>query len=337
MAAEMTSASRLMAGSSEPWPLAASVNHPSLEHMERAFIESLRGRVPRHRLLPLGIGDDAALLNLSAHQAVVTTDIITDQVDFRLGECDPRQIGRKALAVNLSDLAAMAAVPRGAVVGLVLPRNDGLKLAKELYEGLLPLAEQFDLALAGGDTNSWDGPLVVSVTAIGAPTSRGVLRRDGARSGDRIVVTGSFGGSILGHHFDFTPRVKEALLLNEQYELRAGLDCSDGLSLDVSRLAAASGCGACLDLNAIPIAPAAHKLAAQQPGSSSALDHALADGEDFELILALSPSECERLIADQPLEVPVTRIGEFIDTPGLWQRDAAGKITPLTPRGFEHK
>ncbi len=304
--------------------------------MEREFIEWLRGRVPPHRLLPLGIGDDAAVLEWPADRVVVTTDVITDQVDFRLGECDPRQIGRKALAVNLSDLSAMAAVPRGVVVGLVLPRHDALKLAQELYEGLLPLAEQYDLAVAGGDTNCWDGPLVVSVTAIGSPTERGVLRRDGARPGDRIVVTGSFGGSLLGHHFDFTPRVCEALRLHERYELHAAMDCSDGLSLDVSRLAAASGCGACLDVAQIPIAAAARQLAAEQRDARTALEHALGDGEDFELILALPPQECERLLAEQPLEVPLTQIGEFVAERGLWQRDAAGKRTPLTPRGFEH-
>src|SRR5207248_8962470 len=123
----------------------------------------------------------------------------------------PEQIGRKALAVNLSDLAAMAAKPVAALVALALPRQGGEKIAKELYEGLLPLAAEFDCPVAGGDTNSWDGPLVISVTALGeVPPDRRWLR-SGAHPGYAILVTGHFGGSILGPQFSFTPRVKEAL------------------------------------------------------------------------------------------------------------------------------
>ncbi len=151
---------------------------------------------------------------------------------------------REALAVNLSDLAAMAARPLAAVIALALPRHDALRIAQELYEGLLPLAERYGVAIAGGDTNSWDAPLAVAITLLGTPGPRGPLLRSGARPGDRILVTGAFGGSILDRHFDFEPRVHEALLLASRYDLHAGIDVSDGLSLDLSRLAAASGCGA---------------------------------------------------------------------------------------------
>ena len=154
----------------------------------------------------------------------------------------------------------MAARPLAAVIALNLPRHDGHRIAIELYEGLLPLAEQFHVAIAGGDTNSWDGPLVVSVTAFGEVTADGPLCRDGAKPGDRIVVTGSFGGSILGRHLDVEPRVEEALLLNQRYRLHAGIDCSDGLSLDLWRLCQASRCGAIVDIARIPIAPAASEL-----------------------------------------------------------------------------
>src|SRR5262249_17497940 len=127
---------------------------------------------------------------------------------------------------------------------------------------------------------SWHGPLVVSVTLIGEPCSGGVLTRSGARPGDQIIVTGSFGGSILGRHFDFEPRVREALLLRECYGLHAGIDVSDGLSLDLARLSEASGCGAIIDLATIPVASAAGTLTAQRSDGMSALDHALEDGED---------------------------------------------------------
>ncbi len=310
--------------------------------MESELLAWIRNRLPPHPQLQLGPGDDAAILRLAnREECAITVDLLTDGVDFRLGEVAAGRIGRKALAVNLSDIAAMAARPLAAVVALALPRHDGKRLAVELYEGLLPLAEQYGVALAGGDINSWDGPLVISITVIGELTSRGPLRRDGACPGDRIVVTGEFGGSILGRHLDFEPRVDEALLLAEQFKLKAGIDVSDGLSLDLSRVAAESRCGAVIDPAVVPIAPAAFELARQdmETGVSvdaAALAHALGDGEDFELVLAVEPGEAARMISENPLSIPLTDIGHFVDGRGLWQVDAAGRRQSLTPRGFEH-
>jgi thiamine-monophosphate kinase len=133
--------------------------------MERQFISWLRERLPPHPLLRLGPGDDAAVLRMAGiDECVVTVDLLTDHVDFELAEVDPRRVGRKALAANLSDLAAMASKPLAGVIALALPRQGGLELAKALYEGMLPLAQQYDLAIAGGDTNSWDGPLAISIS-----------------------------------------------------------------------------------------------------------------------------------------------------------------------------
>ncbi|MHB8971314.1 MAG: thiamine-phosphate kinase [Pirellulaceae bacterium] len=305
--------------------------------MESEFIAWLRDRLPPHPDLRLGIGDDAAVLRLGHDRdMVVTSDLLTDGVDFRLHECQPWQIGRKAVAVNLSDLAAMACRPVALVVSLALPRSGAGELARALYCGILDLAAEFQVALAGGDTNTWDGQLVISVTALGQLTARGPLRRDQGRPGDHILVTGHFGGSILGKHFSFEPRVREALLLHEQYELHAGIDVSDGLSLDLHRLAVASGCGAVIEPAVVPVDPAAFRLAAQQPAGLSALDHALSDGEDFELILALPATEADRLLQQQPLAVPVTRIGRLVEQAGLWQMAADGSLAPLAARGFEH-
>jgi thiamine-monophosphate kinase len=312
--------------------------------MESQFIAWLRDRLRGHRRLQLGPGDDAAVLRLADRsQCVVTTDLLTDGVDFVLGRTEARGIGHKALAVNLSDLAAMAARPVAAVIALALPRSDALALAQQLYEGMLPLAERFDLAIAGGDTNTWDGPLVIAVTAIGETTKRGPLLRSGAQPDDRIIVTGQFGGSILGRHLDVEPRVAESLLLHERYKLHAGIDCSDGLSLDLSRVCAESNCGAVIDVARIPISAAAVELTTNSPGrkagveTPTALHHALSDGEDFELIMAVPPDEAARMIADQPLAgVPLSDIGKFVSERGLWQRDATGSTTPLTPAGWEH-
>jgi thiamine-monophosphate kinase len=305
--------------------------------IERELIGWLSERLPPRPEAPLGLVDDAALVQPAVGKhLVVTVDMLNEGVDFVLPGDAPRRIGRKALAVNLSDLAAMAARPRAGVVALALPRAGALELAQELYEGLLPLAERYGVAIAGGDTNTWDGPLAVSVTLFGEVADAGPLLRSGARPGDAILVTGRFGGSRLGRQFDFEPRVDEALWLAGRYPLHAGIDTSDGLSLDLSRTCEASGCGAEVQLGAIPIAEAAFAWAAKLADGSTPLEHALADGEDFELILAVPEAVATELVAAQPLDCGLTRIGRFVPERGLWQVDSSGAIRRLEPRGYEH-
>ncbi len=305
--------------------------------MELEFIDWLRNRETPHPNVRLGLGDDAALLTLAENRLlVVTSDLLTDGVDFVLDQCDPERVGRKAVAVNLSDLAAMAARPVAVIVSIALPTRGAGALARKIYAGIFELAGQFDVALAGGDTNTWDGQLVISITALGQASAKGALCRSGARPGDAILATGTFGGSILGHHFDFQPRVREAALLHQQYDLHAGIDVSDGLSLDLQRLANESRCGAVLALESIPVSRAACQLAALPDATQDALQHALADGEDFELLVAAPPATADQILRDQPLDVPITRIGYFVPDPGLWQRDSNGLLRPLVAKGWQH-
>jgi thiamine-monophosphate kinase len=318
--------------------------------MEHEFLRWLRERLPADDRAPLRLADDAAWLKLASSDGMVATvDLLTDGVDFDLRSDAPERVGRKALAVNLSDLAAMSARPLAGLIALALPRSGGLELAKRLYEGLIPLAEKYHLAIAGGDTNSWDGPLAISVTALGEVTPHGPLLRSGARPGDAILVTGRFGGSRLGHQFDFEPRVKEALWLASNSTLHAGIDVSDGLSLDLWRMCQASGCDAVVETAAVPLSPAAERWAMHVADGSTALEHALGDGEDFELILAVPPDAAAELLAREPLDCGLTRIGGFCESEAmkptydssstaarLWQRDASGGRSPLVPRGYEH-
>ena len=311
---------------------------------ELSFTEQLRRSVPTNAQVRLGIGDDAAILDTQRSDTVLTVDLLTESVDFLLDEVEPQLIGRKALAVNLSDLAAMAAQPIAVLVAVALPKDQAGVLAPQLLEGMMPLLHKYNVALIGGDTNTWDGGLVISVTAIGHVTEHGPLKRSGAKPGDRILVTGTLGGSILRHQFLFEPRVNEALYLNEHYRVNAAIDISDGLSLDLSRLAAESRVGAVIDTHHVPIADDAKELAAQQvdmPHAKSPLEHALYDGEDFELLLAVSPDEAERLLAAQPLMptfgVPLTDIGEFVTESGQWLRDQNGVWQKITPNGFVHE
>ena len=306
--------------------------------MENDLLRWFRATLPSHKQLVLGAGDDAAIIQLTeGMQLVATTDMLMDGVDFRVGEHAPVLIGHKALAVNLSDLAAMAARPVAALVSLCLPRKGGEVLTKRVYEGILTTAAQFNMAIAGGDTNSWDGPLVISVTALGEVQPGREWRRKGARPGDLIVVTGSFGGSILGSHLRFTPLVNEALLLAENLDVHAAIDVSDGLSLDLARLCEASGVGAVLKLDQIPISDAAKKLSDTRQNSVTPLDHALGDGEDFQLILAVDTSEFDRFLAKHPQwQERLTPIGRIDAMSGLWTFDGA-QLQPLVPRGWEHR
>ena len=291
--------------------------------MEAELVQRLRS-LPRSEL----IGDDAAVIG----DRIITVDMLTEGVDFILVDVDPQWIGRKALAVNLSDIAAMGGIPRWIFMAVALPQTGAMKLAEQLLAGMQPLIDRYDLILAGGDTNTWNGGLVISITVIGCVPKWGVFRRSGGKPGDRILVTGKLGGSILRHQFLFEPRVDEALYLNEHYEVHAGIDISDGLSLDLHRLATESRLGATLFELAIPIAEDAVKLS-QQSGRSP-LEHALSDGEDFELLFTVSPQEAKKLLSSQPF--PLYDIGELTVEKGLRMETANGIIQPLIPQGFVH-
>jgi thiamine-monophosphate kinase len=299
---------------------------------EFAFIEWLRRRTPSAGRVLLGPGDDTAILDWpAAVPCLVTTDMLLEGSCFLLTEAGSRRVGRKAMAVNLSDIAAMAGRPVAAVVSVGLPRKGGRELAEELYLGLRAMADAFDTAVIGGDTNSWDGPLVINVTLLGEATARGAVRRSGARVGDRLLVTGPLGGSILGKHLDFMPRVGEALQLHEAAPLHAMIDVSDGLAADVSHLCAESGCGAVLWAEAIPIADAARRMS----DGRLPLDHALEDGEDFELVFAVTPADARALIETQPIPgLTLVEIGECVEQ-GLWLEEQ-GQRRLLEPRGYVH-
>jgi thiamine-monophosphate kinase len=253
---------------------------------------------------------------------------------FRLGElgqAEPRAVGRKAIAVNLSDMAAMAGRPIAAVASVALPRQGGRRLAEELYLGLREIAEDFQTAIVGGDTNSWDGPLVISVTVIGEATGRGPVRRSGARPGDLLLVTGPLGGSIRGKHLTFTPRVREAIQLHSIVSLHAMIDISDGLAADLNHICVESGCGAVLHADQIPISADAQ---AMQDGKSP-LDHALSDGEDFELIFAVDEKDARQLLESQPVSgITLVHLGECVEQ-GL-SIEQNGIHRSLEPRGYEH-
>lgn len=298
---------------------------------ELALIDWIRQRTASAPSLQVGIGDDCAVWQPSGAPLLFTTDVLMEDVDFRIDETTPQLIGRKAMAVNLSDIAAMAGRPLAALVGVALPKSRGFEFAKELHEGMQPLADEFHVAIIGGDTNIWDGPLVTSVTLIGEATERGPVRRSGAKPGDWLFVTGPLGGSLLGHHLTFTPRICEALALHQLADLHAMIDLSDGLAADLHHLLDESRVGATLIESDIPISDAAR----QMNDSRSPLEHALSDGEDFELLFAVSASDGAKLVSTKS-NVSVMRIGEIESQPGCRIRMSDGRVREVPRGGWEH-
>jgi thiamine-monophosphate kinase len=283
----------------------------------------------------LGIGDDAAVLRTSkGSDVVVTTDMLMDGRHFRLDQVGAEAVGFKAMAVNVSDIAAMAARPVAAVVALALPKSGAVGVARELHAGLADAAGRFGVALVGGDTNAWDGPLVVSVTLLGETTSRGTVRRSGARPGDVIFVTGPLGGSLLGRHLRPTPRVGEALALHQASPIHALIDISDGLASDLNHILEESGgFGAVVNERDVPIHPDA--VAMSEQDGRSPLDHALHDGEDFELCAVVGRDDAERLKTNPPRGVELFPVGRITQGRSLRLWDGTN-FHPIEPAGFDH-
>jgi thiamine-monophosphate kinase len=219
---------------------------------------------------------------------------------------------------NLSDCAAMACLPAAAVVSWALPKGVSAEFMKELYLGMKAAGDAFDCPIVGGDTGAWDQKLAVSVTVLGRSAGVTPVRRSGARVGDAIYVTGPLGGSILGRHMSFTPRIREARDLVSRHDIRAMIDISDGLSRDLAHICRESGVGAILDASLIPI----HDDARRLPGDP--LAHALNDGEDHELCFT----------APEGIDVAI-RIGTIVEGSQI-QIERDHHREPLTRAGFEH-
>lgn len=278
-------------------------------------------------------GDDMASLAPRVSDLLWTSDMLMDGVDFESDRHSWRDIGQKAMAVNLSDCAAMAASPIGALLSVALCNEISSDNALDLFRGCRDCAAEFGCAIMGGDTNSWDRPTVISITvAARLDDNLPAVRRDGARVGDRVYVSGPTGGSILGRHLTPQPRIEPARALNRAFRPHAMIDISDGLALDLWRVCEASGCGAVVQEAALDavIHADAHELAKRT--GRPAREHALYDGEDFELIVVLAPEVAE----DDAVAAGLLPLGEITADKTLQLRQSADAIAPLEIRGWEH-
>jgi thiamine-monophosphate kinase len=286
------------------------------------LIHWIRGRQQAGGNVVLPASDDLGILKFDAGDLVlVGIDQVLDGVHFDSKVHAPDLIGRKVMNRNLSDCAAMACLPVAAVVSVALPKGTPVDFIKAIYVGMQEAGEAFDCRIVGGDTGAWDQRLAISVAILGRSAGIAPVHRSGAKPGDHVYVTGPLGGSILGRHLAFTPRVREARDLATGYKITAMIDISDGLSRDLAHICEESGVGAIIDADRIPV----HADVSRLPASKlSPLDHALNDGEDHELCFT-SPDDIPAAI----------RIGVTAKEKGLWLQNGSIR-TELQPLGFEH-
>jgi thiamine-monophosphate kinase len=315
----------------------------------------------------VGIGDDAACVETTAH-TLVTTDCLVEGVHFRRTWTEPSLLGRKALTVNLSDIAAMAGIPSYATVSLCLPADLPLSFVDGFYDGLLERAAETGVDVVGGNLSASDSLIVVEVALLGRATRP--LRRSGARAGDLVVVTGALGAAAAALHFlergvrwrgngelegadsyseearswllrclaaqlDPAPPLAFGQALSEQDLVHAALDVSDGLSGDLLNLCLESDVGAWIDSSAVPVDPSAARL--ENEGGENGFSLALHGGEDYEMLLAVPPENLEAL---QKLaliwEVPRTVIGEFEAGPPKASVKFGDSLKSLKPQSHDH-
>jgi thiamine-monophosphate kinase len=290
---------------------------------EFGLIERIKSRVKLDSRVIQGIGDDCAVIRFNKERFLLfSCDMIVEDVDFRR-TTSPYLIGRKALAVCISDIAACAGTPEHALVAVGLPKNISVEFTDKIIKGISDLANKYHINLVGGDISQAQR-LVIDVSILGTVRRKHLVLRSGAKKGDIICVTGSLGGSIAGKHLKFTPRLKEAYFLVKNFKINSMIDISDGLAADLGHILAASKVGACIYETLIPVSQQARDL-----------NEALYSGEDFELLFTLARKDAWRLLRkNKNMFKP---IGEITDKRfGLILIDKHSREHKITPRGFRH-
>ena len=267
-----------------------------------------------------GPGDDCAVVVVPEGKRLLLlkTDCVVEGIHF-LSKEKPAAVGWKAMMRTLSDFAAMSGLPQYALVTLIAPAEREVRWITRLYQGLQRAARRFDVVIVGGETSAIRGPLVISVSAAGFVEKKRCVRRSGGKTGDVLFVTGKLGGSGQGRHLKFVPRIDEARWLTQNFALHAMMDLSDGLGADLPRLAKASGVGFAIDESALPRARGA------------SIRQAISEGEDYELLFALSPKDVDTLEKKWRRKFPrlsLTRIGHLTGHSSL--------VTDHSLHGFVH-
>jgi len=330
---------------------------------EFGFIERLQRRfssppdLDLKSAVSLGIGDDAAAVIPSPNKySLLTTDSLVEGIHFTRAFSSFHQVGFKALAVNLSDIAAMGGVARFFLVSLGLPKDLSLRDLDQLYRGLAKGMQEFGLALVGGNTSATTGPFFITITLLGEVDKDVMLRRDGAKPGDALFVTGTLGdaaagleilkkglalggrSSLIRRQLRPKARLREGRLLAEAHIPSAMMDVSDGLTADLTHILKQSGLGAELDLPQIPLSAALKCYVKKYAPEKDPLDYALYGGEDYELLFSVPEKNIQKLEAlIQSGEIQACRIGTMCpQKKGLIAKEADGRTRKIHPRGHDH-
>jgi thiamine-monophosphate kinase len=325
---------------------------------EFGLIARLTAGLPQPIDAIVGIGDDAAVLGIAGDNLLVATcDAQVEDIHFRLRHTDPYDIGRKALAVNLSDIAAMGAKPRFALISLLVPPTLDVTVLDRMYIGLREEAAQFDVALVGGNIARNAERLIIDITLLGISLQNKLLRRDSAKPGDIVLVTGNLGSAAAGllvleneqlareapleaceavrrAQQRPTPRVVAGQWLAQQ-GVATGMDVSDGLAADISHICEASGVGVEIEAKRLPIQPEMALIAAL--ARQNPQDLALFGGEDYEILFTASPDHAEILARElfDATGVKATSIGTIRSGSAITLLHE-GKSSPLPSTGWDH-
>jgi len=325
---------------------------------EFGFIDRIRqGCLIRPQSVIRAIGDDAAAYEPAAGELVlVTTDLLVERVHFLKAATSGFNLGHKALAVNLSDIAAMGGTARQAFVGIAVPESCSLAYLEDFYRGMQSLAGEYGVNILGGDTTASKNDLAISITVTGSVPAAQMLCRDGARPGDRICVSGFLGDSRAGLHLVLNhitpdtpafrnlfqahvlprPCLAEGRFLACSGAVSAAIDVSDGLSADLWQIARSSRVGACLHADRIPLSKDLHRFCSHF--GYDALEYALAGGEDYTLLFTVEPTHFQAVAQgfSEQFGNPLHVIGQITDSGKLEIESAGGRRTPLTPSGWNH-
>jgi thiamine-monophosphate kinase len=270
---------------------------------EDRLLDQLLPTLPRNIEVILGAGDDCAIVESgkTGRLQLLKTDCLVEEIHFARST-PPGLVGWKAMARPLSDFAAMSGVPQFALVTLIVPARRTISWVRQLYRGIEKAARTFDVAVVGGETSNIKGPAVISISLSGFVERGRWVSRAGGKAGDDLFVTGRLGGSLGGHHLRFVPRIAESRWLTRNFRVHAMMDLSDGLGTDLPRLARASRLGFAVDEAALPL------------NRGCTIRQAISDGEDYELLFAISPKDSRSLLSRWQKKfpkVPLTRIGKL--------------------------
>ncbi|MGB7585244.1 MAG: thiamine-phosphate kinase [Terriglobales bacterium] len=310
---------------------------------EKTIIARIRSRAKPRAPVRLGIGDDCAILRIpSGHEILVTTDFSLEGVHFRRDWHPPEVVGHRCLARGLSDIVAMGGRPAAAFLSLALPQNLPQAWVDRFFDGLLRLASDFQMTLAGGDVAQSPDGILADIVVIGSAPKGEAIPRSGAQPGDRIFVTGELGGSSAAlkllsagrklrpadypRHFHPQPRIVVGEFLRQNRLASAMIDISDGLSTDLAHICQESGVGAELRAEAIPLARIG------QPARPADLQSALHGGEDYELLFTAPPA---KRVPARIAGVSLTQIGRITRGKRMLLIDGITRNN-LLPKGWEH-